>query len=166
MVITSGGTTVPLEKNTVRFIDNFSTGTRGATSAEYRFPEWLDVKVFPQTELQCDLPVPRVKQETVSVLYRHLLECVADRGPVGGSLAFVFAYGAVLIPSFKSSRECLCRVPGNDGCSQQQKSLGDPLHNAFRIHGVLPLHLPILRLLKNQSDDLLRCCRFRFLHSI
>ena len=31
----SGGTTVPLEKNTVRFLDNFSAGTRGATSAEY-----------------------------------------------------------------------------------------------------------------------------------
>ncbi|CAK9061408.1 unnamed protein product [Durusdinium trenchii] len=29
-LITSGGTTVPLEVNTVRFIDNFSTGTRGA----------------------------------------------------------------------------------------------------------------------------------------
>lgn len=34
-LITSGGTTAPLEKNTVRFIDNFSKGTRGATSAEY-----------------------------------------------------------------------------------------------------------------------------------
>lgn len=33
--ITSGGTQVPLEKNTVRFIDNFSMGTRGASSAEY-----------------------------------------------------------------------------------------------------------------------------------
>ncbi|CAJ0580837.1 unnamed protein product, partial [Mesorhabditis spiculigera] len=33
--ITSGGTTVPLEKNTVRYIDNFSMGTRGASSAEY-----------------------------------------------------------------------------------------------------------------------------------
>ncbi|KAJ8609049.1 hypothetical protein MRB53_039318 [Persea americana] len=33
--ITSGGTTVPLEKSNVRFIDNFSAGTRGATSAEY-----------------------------------------------------------------------------------------------------------------------------------
>jgi phosphopantothenate-cysteine ligase len=32
--VTSGGTTVPLEKNTVRFLDNFSTGERGATSAE------------------------------------------------------------------------------------------------------------------------------------
>ena len=34
-MITSGGTTVPLEENTVRFIDNFSIGTRGSTSAEY-----------------------------------------------------------------------------------------------------------------------------------
>ncbi|KOS18168.1 Phosphopantothenate--cysteine ligase CAB2 [Escovopsis weberi] len=35
VLITSGGTTVPLEKQTVRFIDNFSAGTRGATSAEH-----------------------------------------------------------------------------------------------------------------------------------
>ncbi|EQC40490.1 hypothetical protein, variant [Saprolegnia diclina VS20] len=34
-IVTSGGTTIPLEKNTVRFIDNFSTGSRGAASAEY-----------------------------------------------------------------------------------------------------------------------------------
>ena len=33
-LVTSGGTTVPLEKNTVRFIDNFSTGNRGAASVE------------------------------------------------------------------------------------------------------------------------------------
>lgn len=33
-LVTSGGTTVPLERNTVRFIDNFSTGSRGARSAE------------------------------------------------------------------------------------------------------------------------------------
>ncbi|KAF8684013.1 E3 ubiquitin-protein ligase synoviolin [Rhizoctonia solani] len=31
----SGGTTVPLELHVVRFLDNFSAGTRGATSAEY-----------------------------------------------------------------------------------------------------------------------------------
>ncbi|KAL1500347.1 hypothetical protein AB1Y20_013011 [Prymnesium parvum] len=36
--VTSGGTTVPLERNTVRFIDNFSTGNRGAASVE-RFLE-------------------------------------------------------------------------------------------------------------------------------
>lgn len=34
-LITSGGTTVPLENNTVRFIDNFSNGTRGSISAEH-----------------------------------------------------------------------------------------------------------------------------------
>ncbi|KAI9021674.1 DNA/pantothenate metabolism flavoprotein [Phycomyces nitens] len=33
--ITSGGTTVPLENQTVRFIDNFSNGNRGSVSAEY-----------------------------------------------------------------------------------------------------------------------------------
>lgn len=35
VLITSGGTTVPLEHNTVRFVDNFSLGMRGAASAEY-----------------------------------------------------------------------------------------------------------------------------------
>ena len=29
-----GGTTIPLEVNTVRFVDNFSAGTRGSASAE------------------------------------------------------------------------------------------------------------------------------------
>jgi len=35
VLVTSGGTLIPLEKNMVRFIDNFSGGTRGAASAEY-----------------------------------------------------------------------------------------------------------------------------------
>lgn len=38
VVVTSGGTTVPLERRCVRFIDNFSAGTRGALSVE-RFLE-------------------------------------------------------------------------------------------------------------------------------
>ena len=29
VLVTSGGTTVPLERKTVRYIDNFSTGGRG-----------------------------------------------------------------------------------------------------------------------------------------
>lgn len=33
--VTSGGTTIPLERRCVRFIDNFSSGTRGASSTEY-----------------------------------------------------------------------------------------------------------------------------------
>jgi len=35
MCVSSGGTSVPLEKNTVRSIENFSTGLRGAISTEY-----------------------------------------------------------------------------------------------------------------------------------
>lgn len=38
-LVTSGGTTVPLENNTVRFIDNFSAGTRGSVSAEHLLEE-------------------------------------------------------------------------------------------------------------------------------
>jgi phosphopantothenate-cysteine ligase len=38
-LVTSGGTTVPLERNTVRYIDNFSGGNRGASSAEYFLAE-------------------------------------------------------------------------------------------------------------------------------
>ncbi|KAL1140165.1 hypothetical protein AAG570_000097 [Ranatra chinensis] len=34
-LVTSGGTSVPLEKHTVRFVDNFSAGTRGSASAEH-----------------------------------------------------------------------------------------------------------------------------------
>ncbi|CAI7566387.1 unnamed protein product [Penicillium crustosum] len=41
VLVTSGGTTVPLEAQTVRFIDNFSAGTRGATSAEYFLEQGL-----------------------------------------------------------------------------------------------------------------------------
>uniref|UniRef100_A0A453T788 Uncharacterized protein n=1 Tax=Aegilops tauschii subsp. strangulata TaxID=200361 RepID=A0A453T788_AEGTS len=33
--VTSGGTTVPLEQRCVRYIDNFSSGQRGAASTEY-----------------------------------------------------------------------------------------------------------------------------------
>eukprot|EP01112_Ceratiomyxa_fruticulosa_P002869 TRINITY_DN1315_c0_g1_i1.p1 TRINITY_DN1315_c0_g1~~TRINITY_DN1315_c0_g1_i1.p1 ORF type:complete len:311 (-),score=45.63 TRINITY_DN1315_c0_g1_i1:151-1083(-) len=35
VLITSGGTIVPLERNMVRYLDNFSGGGRGAASAEY-----------------------------------------------------------------------------------------------------------------------------------
>ena len=34
VLVSSGGTIIPLEKNMVRFIDNFSKGSRGASSAE------------------------------------------------------------------------------------------------------------------------------------
>ncbi|KAF7459326.1 phosphopantothenate--cysteine ligase [Cryptosporidium felis] len=45
-VITSGGTYVPLEKNMVRFIENVSTGTRGAHSAEHFLKSGFSVLFF------------------------------------------------------------------------------------------------------------------------
>ena len=44
--ITSGGTSVPLEKNTVRSLENFSTGTRGARCAEYFLEQGHPVLFF------------------------------------------------------------------------------------------------------------------------
>lgn len=38
-LVTSGGTIVPLEQQMVRYIDNFSVGSRGAASAEYFLTE-------------------------------------------------------------------------------------------------------------------------------
>lgn len=34
VLVSSGGTVIPLERQTVRFLDNFSTGRRGSISAE------------------------------------------------------------------------------------------------------------------------------------
>lgn len=57
VLVTSGGTTVPLEKNTVRFIDNFSTGQRGASSVEYFLEENYLVLFFHR--LNSTLPYQR-----------------------------------------------------------------------------------------------------------
>jgi len=57
VLVTSGGTTVPLEKNTVRFIDNFSTGQRGAASVEYFLEENYIVLFFYR--LSSTLPYQR-----------------------------------------------------------------------------------------------------------
>jgi phosphopantothenate-cysteine ligase len=76
VLITSGGTTVPLEKQTVRFIDNFSAGTRGATSAEY-FLEAGYAVIFLHRQFSL-LPYSRH--------YSHATDCFLDflqEGPNG-----------------------------------------------------------------------------------
>ncbi len=47
--VTSGGTTVPLERRCVRFVDNFSGGTRGALSVE----QFLQVQKLCDDTLSC-----------------------------------------------------------------------------------------------------------------
>ncbi|KAK6746012.1 hypothetical protein RB195_012240 [Necator americanus] len=92
--ITSGGTKVNLEKNCVRFIDNFSMGTRGATSAEYflkagyaviflhreeslkpfsrLFPRIFDSLKIENDKVVCDLP--RIKEAVEqTALYKDRL---------------------------------------------------------------------------------------------
>ena len=67
-LVTSGGTTVPLENQTVRFIDNFSAGTRGATSAEYFLREGYAV-IFLHRQFSL-LPFSRH--------YSHTTDCFLD----------------------------------------------------------------------------------------
>ncbi|XBW35137.1 hypothetical protein QEN19_000700 [Hanseniaspora menglaensis] len=53
VLVTSGGTSVPLEDNTVRFIDNISAGTRGASSAEqFLFKGYKVIFLHRQFSLQ------------------------------------------------------------------------------------------------------------------
>jgi len=76
VLVTSGGTTVPLENQTVRFIDNFSAGTRGATSAEY-FLEAGYAVIFLHRQFSL-LPYSRH--------YSHSTNCFLDfmsEGPQG-----------------------------------------------------------------------------------
>jgi phosphopantothenate-cysteine ligase len=68
VLVTSGGTTVPLERQTVRFIDNFSAGTRGATSAEY-FLESNYAVIFLHRQFSL-LPYSRH--------YSHATDCFLD----------------------------------------------------------------------------------------
>ncbi|KAG0676699.1 hypothetical protein C6P42_001169 [Pichia californica] len=70
VLVTSGGTTVPLENNTVRFIDNFSAGTRGATSAEYFLENNYSV-IFLHREFSL-LPYSRHFSHTTNCLLDHL----------------------------------------------------------------------------------------------
>ncbi|KAK4187310.1 putative phosphopantothenate--cysteine ligase [Podospora australis] len=80
VLVTSGGTTVPLEKQTVRFIDNFSAGTRGATSAEY-FLEAGYAVLFLHRQFSL-LPFSRH--------YSHATDCFLDflrEGPDGSVIA-------------------------------------------------------------------------------
>ncbi|KAG4033332.1 hypothetical protein MFRU_005g03430 [Monilinia fructicola] len=80
VLVTSGGTTVPLERQTVRFIDNFSAGTRGATSAEY-FLEAGYAVIFLHRQFSL---------QPYSRHYSHATDCVLDflhEGPDGSVLA-------------------------------------------------------------------------------
>lgn len=72
VLVTSGGTTVPLENNTVRFIDNFSAGTRGATLAEYFLENGYAV-IFLHREFSL-LPYSRHYSHTTNCFLDYMIE--------------------------------------------------------------------------------------------
>ena len=77
--ITSGGTTVPLEVNTVRFIDNFSSGERGAGSAEHFIK--LGYRVIFLHRVGSILPFTRSLRKCCSPNLDHtFLSCVQTLG--------------------------------------------------------------------------------------
>lgn len=77
-VVTSGGTRVPLEKNMVRFIDNFSGGDRGAISAEYFLSQGYRVLFLYREGTR--VPFTRAFSRTISdrVDARLMQQLVAD----------------------------------------------------------------------------------------
>ncbi|KAK0729798.1 DNA/pantothenate metabolism flavoprotein [Lasiosphaeris hirsuta] len=100
VLVTSGGTTVPLEKQTVRFIDNFSAGTRGATSAEY-FLEAGYAVLFLHRQFSL-LPFSRH--------YSHATDCFLDflrEGPNGSVVARDEDAGRMLqvLRKYRSARD-------------------------------------------------------------
>ncbi|KAI7470953.1 DFP-domain-containing protein [Hortaea werneckii] len=103
-LVTSGGTTVPLENQTVRFIDNFSAGTRGATSAEYFLENGYAV-IFLHRQFSL-LPYSRH--------YSHSTNCFLDfmthdaAGSVVVDDEFQLQMAAVLDRYRKAQREMPC----------------------------------------------------------
>jgi len=73
VLLTSGGTTVPLENQTVRFLDNFSAGTRGSISAE-KFLDAGYAVIFLHREFSL-LPYSRH--------YSHSTNCFLDYMTIG-----------------------------------------------------------------------------------
>ncbi|CAK3782853.1 Phosphopantothenate--cysteine ligase CAB2 [Lecanosticta acicola] len=100
-LVTSGGTTVPLENQTVRFIDNFSAGTRGATSAEYFLENGYAV-IFLHRQFSL-LPYSRH--------YSHSTNCFLDYmtgtedGPVVVQSKFQEQMASVLLRYRKAKKE-------------------------------------------------------------
>lgn len=97
VLVTSGGTTVPLERQTVRFIDNFSAGTRGATSAEY-FLEAGYAVIFLHRQFSL-LPYSRHYSHTPTACFLDFLHeeagaVVADPGHADKMLGVLRKYRA------------------------------------------------------------------------
>jgi|TARA_B110000208_G_scaffold163766_1_gene200837 phosphopantothenate-cysteine ligase len=103
-VVTSGGTTVPLEKRTVRFIDNFSTGTRGATSAECLLRQGYKVVFVHRTGSK--IPFVSAALRDVSASLRGFCALRPDAAAAGRSVTVPDgAAGDALLAALTEARE-------------------------------------------------------------
>lgn len=101
--ITSGGTTVPLERHCVRFIDNFSGGTRGALSAE----QFLQVSTRLQDILRTKLQRCRTGVKAVVLCFRQAMLLYSS---TGGTLFSPSPRGCPAVRSWISSQMFLSRM--------------------------------------------------------
>jgi len=96
VLVSSGGTTVPLERNTVRFLDNFSTGSRGAASVERLLKQGYAVVFL-------------TRRGSVQPFERRLPPLVGARGAIrdmgGGILALDTKGDVQLMADLKAARE-------------------------------------------------------------
>lgn len=79
----SGGTTVPLEQKTVRYLDNFSSGNRGAASAEYPTSNrgqgsWYGGDGYTARALDFPQSIPRSWLCRHIPVQRYLIEAISE----------------------------------------------------------------------------------------
>jgi phosphopantothenate-cysteine ligase len=106
VLVSSGGTTVPLENQTVRFIDNFSAGTRGATSAEY-FLEAGYAVVFLHRQFSL-LPYSRHYSHSTNCFLDYLSEwgrIGEDGNQAGGDVVVHSRYRAQMLDVLRKYRQ-------------------------------------------------------------
>ena len=93
VIVTSGGTTVPLEKNTVRFIDNFSTGARGAVSTE----EFIKITFIYRVFLQRGYRVIFLYREStirpfITTIQKYLVSNLDSLNCVNNTISCIFQF--------------------------------------------------------------------------
>lgn len=110
--VTSGGTTVPLERRCVRFIDNFSGGTRGALSVEqFLQAGYAVIFVYRKGSIQ-----PFTKGLPSAQLLDILTDVLVDSDKAGAGVHVKDEASAILQAAVRSARECneqgtLLRIP-------------------------------------------------------
>ncbi|DBA67058.1 hypothetical protein WJX79_002618 [Trebouxia sp. C0005] len=110
--VTSGGTTVPLERRCIRFIDNFSGGTRGALSVEqFLQAGYAVIFVYRKGSIQ-----PFTKGLPSAQLLDILTDVLVDDDKHGKGVHVKDEASAILQTAVRKARECneqgtLLRIP-------------------------------------------------------